>query len=88
MNYEDLDTEQRKQVRDQSGYSHKQLKEENPYFIRDYDFADEMIDQFQDIYGLPDGATIYIDKEHLADEWGMDYTDVTIDGQDYKFRSW
>lgn len=88
MNYSDLSADERRQVREQSGYSHKDLKSEDPYFIREYEFADEMVEQFKDIYGLPDEATIYLDKQHLADEWGMDYTFVTIDGTDYRFRSW
>ena len=88
MNYLDLDTEQRKEVRKQTGYSDKQMRDENPYFIEDYEFADEMVEQFKDTYGLPDEATIYLDKEHLAREWGMDYTEVTIDGKDYQFRAW
>jgi hypothetical protein len=88
MYYSDLSTEERRELRNQSGYDAKSLKTEDPYLIPDYDFEDEMVEQFKDIYGLPDSATIYLDKEHLAREWGMDYELVTINGTDYRFRSW
>lgn len=90
-NYTDFTKEERKQIRDESTYTHESLKREDPLFIPASEFEDYVRELAYDIGAIKDDAAWpnnHIDWESAAEELEYDYTTVTIDDEDYLFLSY
>ena len=91
INYSELTDDQKKQVAEDSGYELEGLEREDPLFILGIDFEEYAQEFAEDIGAI--GKTLEwpaycINWEHAAKELKMDYSEVTIDGHGYYFRSW